>query len=161
MSPINSANMPEGTPKTKQTPFRTPKSVRRAEKTSEQRILGTPDYLSPELLLSYASCSHSGAMVYFNINFCTFCRHKHGPAVDWWSLGVCLYEFMTGVPPFNDETPQKVFENILSRSEIAHTAMLSNLNYVFIHSVSLSQISNIHKMRRLCRRRPLTRSNNC
>lgn len=25
---------------------------------------------------------------------------------------------MTGVPPFNDETPQKVFENILSRSEL-------------------------------------------
>lgn len=37
--------------------------------------------------------------------------------MDWWSLGVCLYEFMTGVPPFNDETPQKVFDNILSRSE--------------------------------------------
>lgn len=44
-------------------------------------------------------------------------RHKHGAAVDWWSLGVCLYEFMTGIPPFNDETPQKVFENILSRSK--------------------------------------------
>lgn len=37
--------------------------------------------------------------------------------MDWWALGVCLYEFMTGIPPFNDETPQKVFENILNRSE--------------------------------------------
>lgn len=45
-------------------------------------------------------------------------RHQHGPEVDWWALGVCLYEFMTGIPPFNDETPQKVFENILSRSEL-------------------------------------------
>jgi len=35
--------------------------------------------------------------------------------VDWWGLGVCLYEFMIGIPPFMDETPEKVFDNILSR----------------------------------------------
>lgn len=33
------------------TPFRTPKSVRRGKPPSDQRILGTPDYLAPELLL--------------------------------------------------------------------------------------------------------------
>lgn len=53
---------------------------------------GTPDYLAPELLL----------------------RKSHTEAVDWWGLGVCLYEFVTGVPPFSDETPEKVFENILA-----------------------------------------------
>lgn len=52
MSPINSAHMIEETPKLKQTPFRTPKSVRRNQAASSERILGTPDYLSPELLLS-------------------------------------------------------------------------------------------------------------
>uniref|UniRef100_A0A182JDZ3 Serine/threonine-protein kinase greatwall n=1 Tax=Anopheles atroparvus TaxID=41427 RepID=A0A182JDZ3_ANOAO len=83
----------ENTPKAVKTPFRTPKSVRRAPLASDERILGTPDYLAPELLL----------------------QQGHGPAVDWWALGVCLYEFLTGVPPFNDETPQKVFENILGR----------------------------------------------
>lgn len=79
------------------TPYRTPKSVRRGGQTainrSDDRILGTPDYLAPELLL----------------------RQGHGPAVDWWALGVCLFEFCTGVPPFNDETPQAVFNNILAR----------------------------------------------
>ncbi|XP_068204499.1 serine/threonine-protein kinase greatwall [Palaemon carinicauda] len=78
------------------TPLRAPKSVRRGAKPpigSESRILGTPDYLAPELLL----------------------RLGHGPAVDWWALGVCLYEFMTGIPPFNDETPDAVFHNILQR----------------------------------------------
>ncbi|XP_013135136.1 PREDICTED: serine/threonine-protein kinase greatwall isoform X2 [Papilio polytes] len=75
------------------TPYRTPKSVRRGNH-SDQLILGTPDYLAPELLL----------------------RQGHGCPVDWWALGVCLYEFMTGVPPFNDETPQAVFNNILSRN---------------------------------------------
>ncbi|XP_055988446.1 serine/threonine-protein kinase greatwall [Sorex fumeus] len=77
-----------------ETPYRTPKSVRRgATPTDEGRILGTPDYLAPELLLGRA----------------------HGPAVDWWALGVCLFEFLTGIPPFNDETPQQVFQNILKR----------------------------------------------
>lgn len=48
-----------------------------------------------------------------------FVRQGHGCPVDWWALGVCLYEFMTGVPPFNDETPQAVFNNILSRSKLS------------------------------------------
>ncbi|VVD01336.1 unnamed protein product [Leptidea sinapis] len=43
-------------------------------------------------------------------------KQGHGPQVDWWALGVCLYEFMTGVPPFNDKTPQDVFKNILERN---------------------------------------------
>ncbi|XP_076284518.1 serine/threonine-protein kinase greatwall [Lasioglossum baleicum] len=80
------------------TPYRTPKSVRRGGQTgaanrSDDRILGTPDYLAPELLL----------------------KKGHGSAVDWWALGVCLFEFCTGVPPFNDETPQAVFANILAK----------------------------------------------
>src|SRR5690242_19271336 len=26
----------------------------------------------------------------------------HGQPVDWWALGVILFEFLTGIPPFND-----------------------------------------------------------
>jgi serine/threonine-protein kinase greatwall len=78
------------------TPFRTPKSVRGKrnipENNNADRILGTPDYLAPELLL----------------------RLPHSYGVDWWGLGVCLYEFMTGIPPFTDETPERVFDNILN-----------------------------------------------
>ncbi|CAL8294020.1 unnamed protein product [Lota lota] len=76
------------------TPFRTPKSVRRGPVPAlGAQILGTPDYLAPELLLG----------------------KPHDFMVDWWALGVCLFEFLTGVPPFNDETPQLVFQNILNR----------------------------------------------
>ncbi|XP_041669988.1 serine/threonine-protein kinase greatwall isoform X2 [Cheilinus undulatus] len=79
---------------TSHTPFRTPKSVRRGALPVEGApILGTPDYLAPELLLG----------------------KPHDYMVDWWALGVCLFEFLTGVPPFNDETPQLVFQNILNR----------------------------------------------
>ena len=42
------------------------------------------------------------------------CVLVSGYPVDWWALGVCLFEFLTGVPPFNDETPQAVFQNILN-----------------------------------------------
>ncbi|XP_042897815.1 serine/threonine-protein kinase greatwall isoform X2 [Parasteatoda tepidariorum] len=76
------------------TPFRTPKSVRRGpEPASNERILGTPDYLAPELLL----------------------HKEHSFPVDWWALGVCLFEFLTGIPPFNDVSAEAVFNNILRR----------------------------------------------
>uniref|UniRef100_A0A1A7X2W3 Serine/threonine-protein kinase greatwall n=1 Tax=Iconisemion striatum TaxID=60296 RepID=A0A1A7X2W3_9TELE len=79
---------------TSHTPYRTPKSVRRgALPVVGAPILGTPDYLAPELLLG----------------------KPHECMVDWWALGVCLFEFLSGVPPFNDETPQLVFQNILNR----------------------------------------------
>ncbi|XP_061613844.1 serine/threonine-protein kinase greatwall isoform X2 [Phyllopteryx taeniolatus] len=84
---------------TSHTPFRTPKSVRRGALPVEGApILGTPDYLAPELLLrtSHGKC-------------------RYDCMVDWWALGVCLFEFLAGVPPFNDETPQLVFQNILNR----------------------------------------------
>lgn len=63
---------------------RTPKVSRGA------RLLGTPDYLAPELLLG----------------------QPHGPPVDWWALGICLYEFMVGMPPFCDQTLEAAFDNI-------------------------------------------------
>ncbi|XP_066910266.1 serine/threonine-protein kinase greatwall-like [Clytia hemisphaerica] len=78
-----------------QTPFRTPKTCIRGKATPAQKrkILGTPDYLSPEILLG----------------------RDYNESVDWWAVGVCFYEFMTGIPPFNDDTPELVFEHILDR----------------------------------------------
>ncbi|XP_028393875.1 serine/threonine-protein kinase greatwall-like [Dendronephthya gigantea] len=74
------------------TPMRTPKSCKRgAAPKPAQRILGTPDYLAPEVLLQL----------------------DHGVGVDWWALGVCLYEFLTGIPPFSDETPELIFKHIM------------------------------------------------
>jgi len=57
------------------------------------RVVGTPDYLSPEALLGTGT----------------------GASMDWWAVGVTLFEFLTGVPPFNSDTPEKIFQNILNR----------------------------------------------
>ena len=32
--------------------------------------------------------------------------------LDFWSLGIIGYEFFTGNLPFNDDSPEKIFENI-------------------------------------------------
>ncbi|TPX69311.1 hypothetical protein SpCBS45565_g02508 [Spizellomyces sp. 'palustris'] len=58
---------------------------------SSKALLGTPDYLAPELLLGLG----------------------HGPEVDWWALGICMFEWIVGFPPFTDDTPEAIFRNIL------------------------------------------------
>jgi serine/threonine protein kinase len=60
-------------------------------KSNKNDLLGTPDYLAPELLLGFGN----------------------GCEGDWWSLGVCLFEFLYGYPPFTDEAPSLIFRNIL------------------------------------------------
>ena len=37
----------------------------------------------------------------------------HAAEADIWALGVCFYEFVTGLPPFNDDTPDLIFHHIL------------------------------------------------
>jgi serine/threonine protein kinase len=54
--------------------------------------LGTPDYLAPELLLGTG----------------------HGFAVDWWALGVVLFELLVGIPAFHASSVRGIFSNILS-----------------------------------------------
>ncbi|KAK4490331.1 hypothetical protein RD792_001005 [Penstemon davidsonii] len=60
---------------------------------SYQSAVGTPDYLAPEILLGT----------------------EHGFASDWWSVGIILFEFLTGIPPFTTNHPEIIFDNILNR----------------------------------------------
>jgi serine/threonine protein kinase len=51
---------------------------------------GTPEYLAPEII-------H---------------RKGHGKAVDWWSLGMLIYELLTGLPPWYTKNRLHLFEDI-------------------------------------------------
>lgn len=53
-------------------------------------FLGTHAYLAPEILQ----------------------KKNYGKSVDWYNLGVLLYEFLVGRPPYYDDDMDKLYENI-------------------------------------------------
>ncbi|KAI4330849.1 hypothetical protein MLD38_029094 [Melastoma candidum] len=65
----------------------------RREQRQKHAVVGTPDYLAPEILLGMG----------------------HGATADWWSVGIILFELLVGIPPFNAERPQQIFDNIMNR----------------------------------------------
>lgn len=54
-------------------------------------LCGTPEYIAPEVLLNKG----------------------HGKGVDWWTLGILMYEMLSGSPPFMDDDHMEIYHKIL------------------------------------------------
>merc|ERR1712151_880112 len=53
-------------------------------------MCGTPDYMAPEIIASTG----------------------HNRAVDWWTLGILIFELLVGRPPFEAQTVMQTYQKI-------------------------------------------------
>ncbi|PQM32623.1 putative LOV domain-containing protein [Prunus yedoensis var. nudiflora] len=79
-------------------------------------FVGTEEYIAPEII--------TGA--------------GHTSAVDWWALGILIYEMLYGYTPFRGKTRQKTFANILHKDlkfpgSISASLQAKQLMYRLLH----------------------------
>lgn len=60
---------------------------------------------------------------------------EYGPSVDWWALGVLMYEMMAGQPPFEADNEDDLFESIL-HDDVLYPVWLSKEAVSILKSVS-------------------------
>ncbi|XP_020101596.1 phototropin-1A [Ananas comosus] len=85
--------LPDSVDKKKHSKGRIPPVFVAEPMRASNSFVGTEEYIAPEII--------TGA--------------GHTSAVDWWALGILLYEMFYGYTPFRGKTRQKTFANILHK----------------------------------------------
>lgn len=60
---------------------------------------------------------------------------EYGVSVDWWALGVLMYEMMAGQPPFEADNEDDLFEAIL-HDDVLYPVWLSKEAVSILKAVS-------------------------
>lgn len=72
--------------------------LRDANRRIAKSLVGTPNYIAPEVLL----------------------REGYTQLCDWWSVGVILYEMVVGQPPFNADTPEETQMKVINYKRVLY-----------------------------------------
>ncbi|KAI3690556.1 hypothetical protein L2E82_48647 [Cichorium intybus] len=106
-SPCDSAAVPDGAPLSIYQCFQNVRNFLVAA-----RQLGLPTFEPSDL----EQGGKSSKIVNCILELKSYSEWKQtGARADWWSVGVILFELLVGIPPFNAESPQQVFGNIMNR----------------------------------------------